>query len=83
MIASMTGSSADVVGLWSHESDATMAILITMHFLVMASRDQTRPSACRAESVSWSVERVSCWSIIADRWVEWTGVAVTRWVVGM
>ncbi len=34
MMASSTGSSADVVGLWSQESDATMAILMMMHFSI-------------------------------------------------
>ncbi len=52
IIASKTGSSVEVVGLWSHESDAIMATLITMHFRVIASRDQTRPSAWRVAIVS-------------------------------
>ena len=52
IIASKTGSSADVVGLCSHDSDAIIATLITMHLRVIASRDHTRPSAWRAASVS-------------------------------
>ena len=83
MIVSMTGSRADVVGLWSQESDATIAIFTTMHFLLIASRDQTLPSAWRAARVSWSVDSVSCWSMRADKCVECTGVAVMLDVVGV
>ena len=35
MTALMTGSKAAVVGLWSHESDATIANLITADFREM------------------------------------------------
>ena len=69
-MASMTGSSADVVRLWSHESEATIANLMTMHLRLMASRVQTRPSAWRSARVVWSVESVSCWSVSAVMRVE-------------
>ena len=65
MMAFMTGSSADVVGLWSHDSEATIAIFTTMHLRLMASRVQTLPSAWRSARVVWSVDRVSCWSVSA------------------
>ena len=65
MIALITGSSAGVVGLWSHDSDATIAILTTMHLRLIASRDQTRPSAWRSAMVVWSVDVMSCWSVRA------------------
>ena len=83
MMASITGSRAEVVGLWSQESEATIAIFTTIHFRLIASRDQTLPSAWRVARVSWSVERVSCWSMRADRCVEGTGVVVEREVVGV
>ncbi len=83
VMALSTGSRADVVGLWSQESEATMAILTTMHFRLIASRDHMRPSAWRSATVSWSVVCVSCWSMSADKYVEWTGVVVIPGVAGM
>jgi hypothetical protein len=65
MIVLITGSNADDVGLWSHDSEATIAILTTIHLRLIVSRVQKRPSAWRSAMVVWSVEVMSCWSVRA------------------